>query len=418
MQNIQNSLLYRITLWLSMGSLVEYYDFVVYAMMTKYIAILFFPTQDKSLAIIQSFLIFAVGYFARPFGGTLIGMMGDRFGRKPAFLMLTALMSLSTFAIGCLPIYDRIGFCAPLLLLVFRIFQGISYAGELPGATTIIGEFAPQKSLGRFTSFIISSTSIGAILATFVLYVLTSTFEESEILAFGWRFPFIMGGCLGLILLALRLKLLETPVFTTHQRVKLNPFILLLKDHYKNVLQGFSLTSFFASLVLLNLFFPYYIPTFFGFDSKDVYFGITISLVFSAFIFPFCGKFSDLFPKRNILIKTTLFYLLTCLPLFSLLLFRHTINLILFLIFHQFFIALFGSSYFPLMTRLFPTSVRYTGIAFCYNLTFAFMALLPSFLTSLIHHSHPWVVPGMMCFFALISLTGAIKLPSSERDLS
>ena len=415
MQNVQKYLLRRITLWVSMGSLVEYYDFVVYAMMTKYIALLFFPAQDKTLAILQSFLIFAVGYFARPFGGTIIGIIGDRFGRKPAFLILTGLMSLSTFSIGLLPTYESLGIFAPLLLLVCRIFQGISYAGELPGATTIIKEFAPKKSLGQYTSFIISSTSIGAILATVILYFLSSTLEEAQILAFGWRLPFLLGGFLGFILLALRLKLIETPDFTQPSHLpRQNPFISLLKDYPKAVLQGLSLTLFFAALVLLNLFFPYYIPTFFGFEAKDVYFGITISLVFSAFIFPFCGKFSDLFAKKNILIKTSLAYLLLSGPLFALLLLHSKVILILFLMSHQLFIALFGTSYFPLITSLFPASVRYTGTAFCYNVTFALMALLPSLLTSLLTLSNLWATPMIMCLFALISLGGALKLPSQE----
>ncbi|HQS83685.1 MAG: hypothetical protein B7Y25_01820 [Alphaproteobacteria bacterium 16-39-46] len=411
MKNRQNPLLRRITLWVSMGSLVEYYDFVVYAMMTKYIALLFFPTEDKSLAILQSFLIFAVGYFARPFGGTIIGIMGDRFGRKPAFLMLTGLMSFSTFAIGFLPTYEKLGLSAPFLLLICRILQGVSYAGELPGATTIIGEFSPQKSLGRYTSFIISSTSIGAILATLILYFLTSTLEDPQILAFGWRLPFIIGGVLGFVLLALRLKLLETPAFQSAPAQSQNSFFVLIKDHYKVVLQGFSLTAFFSALILLNLFFPYYIPTFFGFTSKEVYFGITVSLVFSAVILPFCGRFSDLFPKRNILIKTSLTYVLLCGPLFSLLFLQNSMILILFLIVHQLFIALFGTSYFPVMVHLFPTQVRYTGIAFCYNVTFAFMALLPSLLTSLMSVSNFWATPVMICLFALISLGGALRLP-------
>lgn len=415
MQVTSPSFLSRITLWVSLGSLVEYYDFVVYAMMAKYLALLFFPSQHETLAVLQSFLVFAVGYFVRPFGGALIGIMGDRFGRKPAFLMLTGLISFSTLAIGFLPTFESCGLFAPLLLILCRILQGISYAGELPGAITIIKECIPFKFLGSYTSFVISSTSIGALLATAILYGLTTFFEDPQILSFAWRLPFIIGGILGFILFGFRYTLIETPAFKESPALK-NPLIFLFKGHLKEVLQGMSLTVFFAALIILNIFFPYYIPTYFGFSSQDVYFGITVSLIFSALILPFCGKISDYYSKKHVLLKTTAFYCFFSVGFFSLLLSHQRFCLFLFLINHQFFIALFGASYFPTMTNLFPTTVRYTGVAFCYNITFALLALLPTLLTPLIQITSPWSVPFCISLLSLISLGGVLTLPLNAKE--
>ncbi len=405
----------KVFLWVGAGSILEYYDFVIYGMMAKYFSISFFPAQDNTAALLQAFLVFAVGYFARPFGGVLAGFIGDRFGRKPAFLMLTGLMAASTLAIGFLPDYASIGLLAPLLLVVCRFLQGLSFGAELPGATTILGEFSAPEHHGKFNGYLISSTTVGAIVATLVLYSLTVFLSESQIWAGGWRIPFLMGGIFGIILFFLRQGIQETPAFEQTPIKVQNPLKTLLLEHPLAIIKGILLTILFAALVVTNLYFPSYLPTYFGYAPKEVYFFTTISLIFCAVMMTITGTFSDNFSKREILLKSSLAYAVCVVPLFSLLFLRSNFVLMLFLLVHQLFITLLAPSYFSLMIKLFPIQIRYTGIAFCYNVTFALMALLPSCLTFLIsYYSSLWVLPLVLSGLAFITFIGSYYFSYKE----
>ncbi|MCX7338065.1 MAG: MFS transporter [Alphaproteobacteria bacterium] len=405
----------KITLWASLGSMVEYYDFVVYAMMAKYLGAVFFESGNAQSAIIQTFLVFAVGYFARPFGGVLFGIIGDVYGRKRAFLALTGLMTVSTLALGLLPSFEKAGILAPILLAICRIMQGLSFGGELPGAATIVGEFSStkgqQRNQGWFSSLIIASTSMGALVASLVLFLLTTALDDVQIISWGWRLPFIMGGIAGVVLLMGRSKLEETAVFKNQTILPGNPFIDLLKNNFSLVIKGICLTNFFAAMIVVNLYYPYYISSVFGYRPGDVYFATTISLVFSVFALPVLGKMSDSTNKVRMLAYATGSYIVLSFPLFGLLYIGSLWSLILFLIVHQFFIALFGSAYFSVLTTLFHVKIRYTGVAFCYNFVFALMALLPSLLTGLLDYAHtPMVVPLVLSCLAFVSFLSSIPL--------
>jgi MHS family proline/betaine transporter-like MFS transporter len=397
----------------SIGSILEYYDFVIYALLTNYLKSVFFPIGNANVATLQVFLVFAVGYIVRPFGGILAGMIGDRFGRKPAFSALTALMAVSTLALGCLPTFSQVGFLAPTLLVICRLCQGLSFGGELPGAATIIGEFSTKQKRGFNLSMIVASVSTGALLASFVLFCLTGILSEADIVRWGWRLPFLIGGGLGIGLFWLRKDLKETPIFQTeNQALKAqNPFTTLLRDHLNAVLTGILLTVLIAALVVVNLFFPYYIPQYFGYPEKDVYLCTTLSLVFSSLILPITGKMADRFSKYALLRGVTLSYLFLSCLFFNLLSYQNLYLLQLFLLIHQAFIALTMSCYYPIMIKLFPPEVRYTGIATCYNLVYALMGILPTLLTTLLNYlQNPLVVPIVLSMVATISYMGILLL--------
>lgn len=398
---IKNNIPNKTALWVSLGSMVEYYDFVVYGMMAKYLGLVFFGSQNKYFGITQTFLIFAVGYFARPLGGVFFGIIGDRYGRKKSLLMLTSLMSVSTLSVGLLPSFEVIGIFSPILLALCRIAQGMSFGGELPGATTIVSESSSKKTQGWFSSFIIASTSLGAITANLILFLLTYFFTENQIMAWAWRVPFIIGGIAGIALFIGRYQLEET----LKNQTPINPLHELIKYHYKIVIKGFFLTTFFAALLIANIYYPYYISYSFGYLASEIYFYTTISLIFSALILPVFGKISDFINKEKIIHIISFSYIIFCLPMFGLLYIRSTWALSLFLIFNQIFITSFAAVFFPVLTNLFPPKVRFTGVALCYNTMFALMALLPAFFTCLLEYKVTvLVVPIVLCFTALASL--------------
>lgn len=371
----------------SLGSVLEYYDFVVYGMLSKYLSAAFFPQDNETIAVLQSFLVFALGYLIRPFGGAFAGIIGDRFGRKPAFLYLTLLMAISTLTIGFLPGYSELGLLAPVLLIFCRLLQGLSFAGELPGATTIVAEWSLKKR-GFRQSLVIASVSLGALSATFILFLLTSYLPPLELTAWGWRIPFILGGILGLILFWARHGLMETPIFMAYKAAATpslqKPIKELFQKHSFSIIAGIALTVFGSSLIVVNLYFPYYINQYYNISQKEIYFATTISLIFSVCILPMIGALADRISKPVFLMTACFSYCILFPFLFQLLSFQETSLLILFMMLHQLFIAFFSACYFPMMVELFPTEVRYTGIAICYNITYAAMGALPAGLTALL----------------------------------
>lgn len=402
----------HVTLLASLGSTLEYYDFVVYGIMATYLSAVFFPPQNYASAILQTFLVFAVGYFARPLGGTVIGIVGDRFGRRPAFLISTTLMAVSTLFMALLPDYESWGIASVLLLVVFRIMQGLSFGGELPGAMTIVAEFSPAHHRGRKASLVIASTSLGALLASGVLAALSAWLSKEEIIAWGWRLPFLGGGILGILLLIARKTIEETPVFQSFQDKAQNSKLLgsLLTIHNLSLLRGAALTAFMAGMIITNLYFPHYIPAFFGYQHSDVYLGTTLSLVFSVLILPGMGMLADFFPEKTRTLQwTCATYMVLSVPVFFLLLKGSMLALVVFLMIQQLFIALFAACFFPILIRIFSPEVRYTGIALCYNLTWAAMATLPTGYTALLNfYGNPWVVPLILSALAGLSLAATL----------
>ncbi|MGZ3633285.1 MAG: MFS transporter, partial [Parachlamydiaceae bacterium] len=259
------------------------------------------------------------------------------------------------------------------------------------------------------------STSIGALLASFVLYCLTSVFLEDHILSWGWRIPFFFGGLLIAANYLIRRNLDETPEFIlwqkTHQKtVSLkDPFITLIKEYKIRLIQGIGLTSFVSSLVMTALYFPTYLTVYFGYQPADVYLTIFWSLLWSAIILPFCGWLADTLGKKCLLISTLLVFIIAVFPLFELLEKRSFAALQLFLVLYQTLLALVSACYFPLLGDLFPTNVRYTGTATCYNVTYSLMATLPIIFTGLIFYHRTvfapvWVLLG----FALITFVSIL----------
>jgi MFS family permease len=414
----------KVMLVASLGSVLEYYDFVVYGMLSKHLSAAFFPQDNETIALLQSFLVFALGYLIRPFGGAFAGIIGDRFGRKPAFLYLTLLMAISTLAIGFLPGYSEWGILAPVLLIICRLLQGLSFAGELPGATTIVAEWSLKKR-GFKQSLVIASVSLGALSATFILFLLSTYLSSSEVTAWGWRIPFILGGILGLVLFKARHGLKETPIFmiyktaaTTEQR---KPIKKLFQKHIFSILAGIALTAFGSSLIVVNLYFPYYMNHYYNISQKEVYFATTISLIFSVCILPMVGVLADRISKPIFLMTACFSYCILFPFLFQLLSFQETSLLILFMMLHQLFIAFFSACYFPMMVDLFPTEVRYSGIAICYNITYAAMGALPAGLTALLLKVQsaacvPLVLAIMATLTGMASLyIGRTQLPLVEK---
>lgn len=393
----------------SLGSAIEYYDFVVYGMLAKYLKVVFFPSHDDSLSVLQFFSVFAIGYIARPLGGMVAGVLGDRFGRRPVFLSLTILMAISTIIIGLMPSYEAIGFIAPLLLVLCRLGQGLSFGGELPGAATIVAELSPLQKRSHRISFVVASASVGSVIASFVLFCLTSYLSESDIIAWGWRIPFVMGGVFGLLLFWARHRLCETRDFQAEKidsRTH-NPLKQLVVGNPASILVGVMLTMFISGMVIGNLYFPFYMNKYYDFPEKNIYFAATISLIFAALILPVMGRLVDKYSRIAIMKWATFAYAGLSIFLFNLLSYNSYDILILFMMIHQLFIVMVSCCYYPIMMNLLPVNIRYTGMGVCYNLTYALMGMLPATLTIVLtKFETPLVMPIILSSLAFVSFLG------------
>ncbi|SFH68228.1 Na+/melibiose symporter [Collimonas sp. OK307] len=223
------------------GSAVEYYDFFIYGTAAALVfGKIFFPSFDPVTATIAAFATFGVGYVTRPIGAVVLGHIGDRYGRKKVLTFTLLLMGVSTFTVGLLPTYGQVGIAAPIMLVILRMLQGVSAAGEQAGANSMTLEHAPPHRRAFFTSFTLSGTQAGLILATLV-FLPISALPEDQLLSWGWRIPFFLSAIVVWVGIWVRRTLPETPAFEQEKsqaqgekETKL-PFMVLLREHKKSL---------------------------------------------------------------------------------------------------------------------------------------------------------------------------------------
>ena len=251
-------------LLITLGSSLEYYDFVIYGLLSMYVSKVFFPISNHTTAIIQGFIIFALGYVVRPISGTILGIIADRYSNIKVFSFSILLMGGSTFMIGILPSYETIGIAAPIFLALARLVQGASFASELPGAVTIFNNpyFKKQINVSRSIGYLMSSTGFGFVLASSVVYLLNAAFTPEQILEGAWRIPFLVGGGLAFFSYFIRRNLEKCEEFNSIYMNKTEKSTFsFMKDvfifDYNIILKGLGITTIFAAGTVLLIYLPH-----------------------------------------------------------------------------------------------------------------------------------------------------------------
>lgn len=204
----------------SVGTLIEWYDFYIFGSLATVIASQFFPKTNPTAALLSTLATFAAGFIVRPFGALVFGRLGDLIGRKYTFLLTLIIMGGSTFAIGLVPGYSKIGFAAPVLVLLLRLLQGLALGGEYGGAATYVAEHSPENKRGYFTSWIQTTATLGLFLSLGVILITRHSLDadrDASIAKFndwGWRIPFIVSILLVGVSVYIRLKMKESPIFS------------------------------------------------------------------------------------------------------------------------------------------------------------------------------------------------------------
>ena len=197
----------------STGTIFEWYDFYLYAVLAPFFAALFFPPGNDTAALLSAFATYAAGFLVRPFGALLFGRIGDIVGRKYTFLVTILVMGGATFAVGLLPTFASIGWLAPILLVSLRLLQGLALGGEYGGAATYVAEHSRPGERGYATSWIQTTATLGLFMALAVIGIARSNMDAKTFAEWGWRVPFLVSVILLVFSVWIRLKLNETPIF-------------------------------------------------------------------------------------------------------------------------------------------------------------------------------------------------------------
>src|SRR5216110_354249 len=202
----------RVIVASSVGTVFEWYDFYLYAILAPFFAALFFPPGNQTAALLGAFGAYAAGFLVRPFGALIFGRIGDLVGRKYTFLVTIVVMGMATVLVGFLPTYASIGFAAPLILVGLRLAQGLALGGEYGGAATYVAEHSPDTKRGYNTAWIQTTATLGMFFALLIIGVTRVSMEASTFANWGWRISFWISIPLLLISIYIRLKLQESPV--------------------------------------------------------------------------------------------------------------------------------------------------------------------------------------------------------------
>ena len=247
------------TLTLSaLGGALEFYDFVIFVYFATTMGALFFPADmPQWLKLVQTFGIFAAGYLARPLGGIVMAHFGDLSGRKRMFMLSILLMALPTLLMGLLPTYAQVGVLAPILLLLLRILQGAAIGGEAPGAWVFVSEHAGTRHRNFACGALSMGLCAGILIGSLVALLVNALFDDQQVLAWGWRLPFLVGGLFGLLAMRLRRQLHETPVFAELQSRRALagelPLKSVVRDHRGAVMLAMLLTWLLTAAVVVTL---------------------------------------------------------------------------------------------------------------------------------------------------------------------
>jgi MHS family alpha-ketoglutarate permease-like MFS transporter len=300
------------------GNLVEWYDFFVYTSFSLYFASQFFPAGDQTTQLMNTMLVFGIGFFMRPLGGYVFGYIADKHGRRISMVASVIMMCVGSFLVAILPTYASIGVWAGVLLTLCRMLQGLSVGGEYGAAATYMSEVALAGRRGFYSSIQYVTLIGGQLLGTAVLVILQKTLGEDALRAWGWRIPFAIGGLAGLVALYLRRSLHETTTAETRKRKEAGSVIQLFKKHPKAVLM---VMGFTAGGSLSYYTYSTYMQTYLVNSAGMAAAVASQVMLFSLFIFmcaqPFFGALSDRIGRRASMRIYGLLGMLLSVPLLS-----------------------------------------------------------------------------------------------------
>jgi MFS family permease len=419
------SLLTKIVSASMAGTVVEWYDFFLYATASTIVfnKILLPKMGNEYDAIIAAFLTYAVGFIARPLGGVVFGQIGDRLGRKQTLQITILLIGVATVLMGCLPTYQQIGVWAPILLVLLRFIQGLALGGEWGGAVLLVAEHAPDRARAFWASWPQAAVPLGNVLATAVLWVLTSTLSSGEFLAWGWRVAFWLSAVVIVVGYVIRTKVGESPIFEAakaeldSEKAAGYGVLEVLKRYPKGVLVGMGLR--FAENIMYYLVVTFsivYLGTGLKMNTGDILGMIAIAHVCHFAVIPLIGRLADRVGRKPIYLVGAILggtWGFWAFPAFGT---KNTGIILLTIIVGLVFHALMYSGQPAIMAEMFPTRMRYSGVSISYQVTSIVAgSLAPVFATEWLKATGSWWPTALYLAIAgVITAVAVVALPETR----
>ncbi|MEV0688308.1 MFS transporter [Nocardia sp. NPDC050378] len=390
-----------------LGTTIEYYDFLLYGTMAAVVfGPLFFPGSNPALSTIASFGTLAAGYVARPLGGVIFGHFGDRVGRKSMLLITMLMMGIASAAIGLLPTYHTIGVAAPILLVLLRVVQGVAVGGEWGGAALMVVEHADARNRGRWAGIMQLGTPLGFLLSTGAVAAVTQL-PEPQFSTWGWRLPFLLSAALLVLGMYVRLRVAESPVFVAAApprdaipAVQVLRRPRLLAPAVFAGLAPFALTALTSSHIIAY-------ATGIGYAVGEVMRSLLLVVVVSIVAIPGSAALSDRLGRRRTMMTGAIGAVIYAFPLYSLINSDSWWIMTGALMFAQLLQNLMYAPLTPMLSEMFPTGVRYTGVSIAYQTA----ALVGAGFTPLIASSLLVAFDGSsVALSGIIVVTAALSL--------
>lgn len=355
------------------GSSIEWFDYFLYGTVAALVFNeVFFHSEDPTIGLLLAYASFALAFFIRPLGGIIFSHIGDRIGRKKTLVLTLSLMGGSTVLMGFLPTYESIGVAAPILLIILRLVQGIGLGGEWGGALLLAVEYAPKEKRGLFGSIPQMGVTIGMLLGTLALSIMTLLPNEA-FMTWGWRIPFILSALLVIFGLWIRKGIDETPSFKKAQEkgeIAKIPFFETIRTHWKEVLIAIGAKVVeTAPFYIFGTFIVSYATTQLGFSRTITLTAVTVATIVTSILIPVMGSLSDKIGRKKLYIGGTILMALYAFPYFWLLHQNSAVLLIIATIIGLGIIwapitAVLGTMF----SEIFKSNVRYTGISLGYQI--------------------------------------------------
>ncbi len=407
---------WRTILLASLGGALEFYDFIVYGVFARAIAATFFPTTDPLVGQVLAFSVFAGGYLARPFGGLLLGALGDRFGRRTVFLASLGLVSATTVLMGLLPGYASWGAGAAIAMVALRLVQGLCLGGELPCAIVYAVETAPRRG-GFACGVLFFCVNSGVSLAALVSLAINGLMTPDSAFAEGWRIAFVLGGATGLLSFVLRRRLHESSEYAAMRDLaSRTPLRELFAGHAPSLLIGSGVsaaTSVFNGMMFAYL--PAYLVGALHYTPAEASLAQNVGLATTSLGLLAVSALGDRVPRRLLLGAGAALLAVLAYPFFAALQAR-SLGLVPLFVLAGLVAALFNGTFAMITADLFPTRVRFSGVAVSYNLSQTlFGGTVPLLAATLVATTGSPTAPALIVAgFAAVALLASVGLKRRE----
>lgn len=401
----------------SIGNFIEWYEFAVYGFLATVIAKNFFQLAGEAplTGLILTYAAFAVAFFFRPLGAVVFGRIGDRIGRKPTLILVLVMMTLATTAIGLVPVYASIGVAAPLLLTALRILQGLFAGGEYGGAVSLMTEFAPRGKRGLYGAWQSFTVALGLLAGAGIVALMSALLTPEAMLDWGWRVPFYLALPMGAVALWLRMHMEETPSFVRQQKTDTSAVKASVTGTFKAIVTGIGRLMVWSAagytyLVIMPSYLQSALHT--GFN-QALLIAVISNIGFAVTILP-SGMLSDKIGRRTVMVIAAVLLLALALPLLKILQAESSTLLVkaLVVLVAGGLVGMLAGPGPAMLSEMFPTKVRYTGLGLAYSLSNAiFSGCAGLIITGLIKQTGNLDIPAyyvmataVVSIFALMTL--------------